>query len=292
MTIDIYQVLIALALAALFVLVLQVVYWALLSLSNSRPANNRPDPTPMMMGGMPTNITATQRPAMPPQGYGYAPQQPYPQQMPAQGYGYAPQQPYPQQMPAQGYGYAPQPYPQQRVPMPQQPAPQAPMQPATRAPMPTAPATPVPVTPVPASPAAPATNQPAAAKQAAKPAPQNTAMKFVVLGGVNSGDIALPSNEFVIGRFYAPESNVFVAFDEKSVSRKHAQFQASPAYSEYFLTDTFSSYGTYIMVDDKFQQLTPNQPERLYNEDIIRFGNHVRVRVLLPTETRASTTRL
>jgi hypothetical protein len=61
---------------------------------------------------------------------------------------------------------------------------------------------------------------------------------------------------------------------------------------EYYLTDTSSSYGTAIRKDNQLQLLTPGKRERVYNEDIVQFGNSVTVRFVLPGDTRAAATRL
>jgi pSer/pThr/pTyr-binding forkhead associated (FHA) protein len=117
--------------------------------------------------------------------------------------------------------------------------------------------------------------------------------KFVVLAGIDSiAEIPLPSKEFGIGRFYSPEANVLVSMDEKSISRKHAQFSSDDTLREYHIKDTSSSFGTFVLVNGQFEQLTPNVPQRLYNEDVLRFGNVVTLRILIPTETRASVTNL
>jgi hypothetical protein len=39
-------------------------------------------------------------------------------------------------------------------------------------------------------------------------------------------------------------------------------------------------------------KLAPNREERLYNGDIVQFGNAVRVRFSLPCESRTSVTQL
>jgi pSer/pThr/pTyr-binding forkhead associated (FHA) protein len=117
--------------------------------------------------------------------------------------------------------------------------------------------------------------------------------KLVVIGGLKEQqEIPLPSARFGIGRFFSPESNIAVALDEKSVSRKHAVFLADEQIREYYVIDTHSTYGTYLMINGSFQQLTPDKQERVYNEDVVQFGNAVRVRLLLPCETRGAMTRL
>ena len=59
---------------------------------------------------------------------------------------------------------------------------------------------------------------------------------------------------------------------------------------EYYLTDNGSSYGTSIQRGNQFEALKPGQPERLYNEDVVQIGNVVRVRFMLPTDKRNTTT--
>jgi hypothetical protein len=60
---------------------------------------------------------------------------------------------------------------------------------------------------------------------------------------------------------------------------------------EFYLTDTNSSYGTSLRKDNKFELLTPGQRERIYNEDVVQFGNSVTIRFLLQSATRAAATR-
>lgn len=117
--------------------------------------------------------------------------------------------------------------------------------------------------------------------------------KFVILSGLTGQrEIPLPSSSFVIGRFYSPENNVLMAMDEKSISRKHAQFLSDEQIREYYLVDMSSTYGTFLLLGGQFEQLKPEKQERVYNEDVVQFGNNVRVRLILPCETRSSTTRL
>jgi len=82
-----------------------------------------------------------------------------------------------------------------------------------------------------------------------------------------------------------------VAFDEKSISRRHAIFMGDESLGEFYLTDTNSSYGTSVRKENKFELLTPGQRERIYNEDVVQFGNSVTIRFLLPSATRAAATR-
>lgn len=117
--------------------------------------------------------------------------------------------------------------------------------------------------------------------------------KFVILSGLTGQrEVPLPSSSFVIGRFYSPENNVLMAMDEKSISRKHAQFFSDEQIREYYLVDSSSTYGTFLLLGGQFEQLKPEKQERVYNEDVVQFGNNVRVRLILPCETRSSTTRL
>jgi len=130
--------------------------------------------------------------------------------------------------------------------------------------------------------------------------PKGTPQKPVVLAGkinVLSGltgvnDITLPGSTFVIGRFYHPESNVMVAMDEKSISRRHVQFSGDDVLKTYSLTDLNSTYGTALRRDNGFERLQPGQQVRIYNQDIVQFGNSVTVRFSLPGDTRADATQL
>jgi pSer/pThr/pTyr-binding forkhead associated (FHA) protein len=117
--------------------------------------------------------------------------------------------------------------------------------------------------------------------------------RLVVLSGLTDmTEINLPGAEFGIGRFYNQERKVLVVMDEKSISREHAIFQYNPQLQQYFLTDKSSSYGTYILVKDQFEPLPPEQPQQIFNGDVVQFGNMVKVRFLLAGETRASVTQL
>lgn len=111
--------------------------------------------------------------------------------------------------------------------------------------------------------------------------------KFVIVSGVkNPGEIPLPSNHFTIGRFVNTGSNVLIGLDEKSISRKHATFICDDQLREYYLVDMHSSFGTSIMINGQLRPLTPDQQERVYNEDLVQFGSVVRVRLVLPTGKR------
>src|SRR5690349_14615958 len=55
----------------------------------------------------------------------------------------------------------------------------------------------------------------------ANPAVQIGQGRMVVVSGLpGQKDLPLPGNNFGIGRFYSPESNILEAFDEKSISRR------------------------------------------------------------------------
>lgn len=116
--------------------------------------------------------------------------------------------------------------------------------------------------------------------------------KFIILAGLSGiKEIPLPSSDFAVGRFVNEEHGVTMAMDEKSVSRKHAVFTADEAIREYYLMDTGSTYGTFINKNGRFEQLPANIQMRVYNEDIVQFGSNIRVRLLLPCETRAEAIR-
>jgi FHA domain-containing protein len=120
----------------------------------------------------------------------------------------------------------------------------------------------------------------------APPVSRVTIGKVVILSGLPPKEIPIPAGNFGIGRFYNPEQNVQVAIDEKSISRRHAAFTSNDLLREYYLTDNGSSYGTAIQRNNQFEPLRAGQPERLYNEDVVQFGNVVRVRFLLPSDKR------
>jgi len=179
------------------------------------------------------------------------------------------------------------------------------MPPSTPVYAPAAPTAPpkIPVVPPPAPAAAlassiPAPAAPSATAQPTAPAPAAPARsagigKFVILTGVEGvSEIAIPAKEFTIGRFYSPENDILIGLDERSISRKHARFIADDSVREYFLKDTASSFGTFLLINGQFEQLAPNMQERIYNEDVVRFGNIVTIRLILPIETRGSVTSL
>ncbi len=116
--------------------------------------------------------------------------------------------------------------------------------------------------------------------------------QIVVLNGLLNRDvISLPANQFGIGRFRNESDQVLVALDERSVSRRHAVFHADGV-GLYSLTDTHSSYGTFVRKGVAFEALQPGQREPIYNGDEVRFGQHVTVRFELPGDTRSSATQL
>lgn len=116
--------------------------------------------------------------------------------------------------------------------------------------------------------------------------------KMIVLSGLDQREIPLPAPEFQIGRFYSPENGILVAINERSISRRHALFIGDETLREYYLTDTNSSFGTYIQIENQYEKLTPQRKTRLYNEDVVKFGNNVIVRFVLPCDTRIAATRL
>lgn len=119
-----------------------------------------------------------------------------------------------------------------------------------------------------------------------QPAPI-TSGKLVVLNGLaNVDEIPLPSSSFIIGRYYHPENNIHVALDERSISRRHAQFDGVDSRREYTLTDLNSSYGTALRIGGKLEPLPPGQRFRIYNGDEIQFGQHVVIRFELPGDKR------
>jgi hypothetical protein len=117
--------------------------------------------------------------------------------------------------------------------------------------------------------------------------------KMVILSGIaGGGEMELPGNQFVIGRFYNPSAQVLIALNERSISRRHAMFRANPAQREYYLSDVGSSYGTSIRKSDHFELITPGREERLFNGDVVQFGMTVTVRFILPGSSRTGVTQL
>jgi hypothetical protein len=148
----------------------------------------------------------------------------------------------------------------------------------------------------------PGYSQPPAPVYAAPPQPAAPAMppqpadgiaRVSIIAGLPGQEFPLPGTMFFIGRFYAPDQNVLIALDEKSVSRRHAQLRANPATREFYLSDLGSSFGTQLITPDgATNRLQPSREERIYHGDIAQFGNSVRVRFLLPCESRSSVTQL
>ena len=144
----------------------------------------------------------------------------------------------------------------------------------------------------PSAPIMPTTPQGVTNSQFQRPTAAIGAGRMVVVSGLpGQKDIPIPGNNFGIGRFCSAENNILVALDEKSISRRHAIFMGDENLGEFYLTDTNSSYGTSVRKDNKFELLTPGQRERIYNEDVVQFGNNVTIRFLLPSATRAAATR-
>jgi hypothetical protein len=179
---------------------------------------------------------------------------------------------------------------------------------ATPAPMVVRPA-PAPVaparTPEPAAPAAPAASaasrstniepnrEPVVQTRRSRSDKANAGMIVPIAGLEQQTPIRLPSAaEFSVGRFPNPDQGVLVALDEKSISRKHATLTYDSGANAYFLTDNNSSYGTFVLLDNRLEQLTPGRKERIFNDDVVQFGNQVQVRLTLPTESRSNSTRL
>lgn len=143
-------------------------------------------------------------------------------------------------------------------------------------------------TAAPGAPAAPA------APRVVEPAQLEVLGRLIVLSGLNESiEIPLRGTSIGVGRYYNVENSILVALDEKSISRKHAVITINPQTREYFVSDTYSSYGTFVLKAGQFQQIEPGKNEPLYNEDVLQFGNVVRVRLILPTpQTRDTITRI
>ncbi len=173
------------------------------------------------------------------------------------------------------------------VPSTSPPPMSAPPVPSAAPPAPVMPSASSPIMPAPAPTVPPPS---AAAAPAAAGGPRG---KFVVLAGVEGvSEMAIPAKEFTIGRFYNPENDILIGLDERSISRKHARFIIDEGTREYYLKDTASSFGTFLLINGQFEQLAANVQERVYNEDVVRFGNIVTVRLILPIETRGTVTSL
>jgi predicted component of type VI protein secretion system len=129
---------------------------------------------------------------------------------------------------------------------------------------------------------------------AVPPPPADGIARIAIIAGVPQlQEFPLPGNLFAVGRFYDQGQNILISMDEKSVSRRHAQLRANPAAREFYVQDLGSSFGTFMVnADGTLNKLQPNREERLYNGDQVQFGNAVRVRFSLPTESRTSVTQL
>lgn len=122
--------------------------------------------------------------------------------------------------------------------------------------------------------------------------PPSFSGEMEIIGGLSNHPlITLPGTSFGIGRFENRENNIQIALDEKSISRRHAVFYADESRGEYFLTDTHSSYGSFIKLENRFERLTGGERTRIYNGDTIRFGNVVLARMILPGGPRPQSGR-
>lgn len=117
--------------------------------------------------------------------------------------------------------------------------------------------------------------------------------RMVIMSGLKRDEHQLPSeSQFAIGRFQNLDNGILIALDDRSISRRHALFEADDTAGEYYLRDTNSSFGTFLQLNGNFEKIQPDKRERIYNEDVIRFGSNVVVRFILPGDTRASSTQL
>ncbi|MDX2161449.1 MAG: FHA domain-containing protein [bacterium] len=264
---DVYLILWLIA-GVLFVLfTLQTLYLFLLALL---PTRRRERPSRAAAPYVPPAAEL----AYAPQGQAAFAQPPAPMQPPTPVQAMPTPLPTPAPRPSASFASPPVPQAAPPAPPPTQPPPQR----AAPAPVQAAP-----VQPAPAQPVQPAVSIPAPAGS----------RKLVVLSGLPElYEINLPGNEFGIGRFFNQERKVLVMFDEKSISREHAVFTYNAPLDQYFVTDKSSSYGTFVLIENKFEPLTPERPERILNGDVVQFGNAVKVRFILPGETRASVTSL
>jgi hypothetical protein len=115
--------------------------------------------------------------------------------------------------------------------------------------------------------------------------------RFVVEAGLPEAKaFPLPDYEFGIGRFRNEEHQILMAIDAPSVSRFHAHFAGDEDLREYYLIDTESTYGTYLIKDGHLEPFPPNIPVRVFDQDVIEIGK-VRIRLQLPTETREQAIR-
>lgn len=140
----------------------------------------------------------------------------------------------------------------------------------------------------PIMPRVPYSNVPAGGAYPNQPVMEGSMGTMIVLQGAEQRDLPLPAQEFRIGRFQDQDNRILIALDDRSVSRRHALFSGNDGLREYYLTDTDSSFGTYIQIDNQFERLPPNSRRRLYNEDVVKFGSNVVVRFMLPCDTRKS----
>jgi FHA domain len=121
---------------------------------------------------------------------------------------------------------------------------------------------------------------------------QGVTGKFVIEAGMPEvKELALPMSEFGIGRFFNPDQKILMAIDEQSISRHHAIFAGDEDLREYYLIDTESTYGTFLFKDGQFEQIAPDLPVRVFNQDVVQLGSKVRLRLVLPTETREQAIR-
>ena len=121
---------------------------------------------------------------------------------------------------------------------------------------------------------------------------QGVTGKIVIEAGMPEvKEIGLPMQEFEIGRFFNPDQHVLMAIDEKSISRHHALFDGDEELREYYLTDIGSTFGTYLFRNGQFEQIDRDLPVRVFNQDVVQIGSKVRLRLVLPTETREQAIR-
>lgn len=136
----------------------------------------------------------------------------------------------------------------------------------------------------------PRSNVPKAVRDGQAP---HSSGKIVVMSGLGRrSEINLPASDFLIGRFHNPEQEVLVALDDKSISRRHCRFVGDDTLFKYYLMDVGSSFGTFIQLEGQFERLASNRQTRIYNEDVVKFGNNVTVRFMLLGDTRAAVTQL
>lgn len=113
---------------------------------------------------------------------------------------------------------------------------------------------------------------------------------FEVLAGLsNTAKIQLPSESFSIGREKRVGDNVLV-LDEGTVSRKHATMHCDLREGTYYIEDTDSVNGTFLILENTEKRLESRQLHPIYNGDILRFGDSVKVRVNIMTPPRTSVT--